>query len=140
MPYECVAATYNFGGGDGQCLLYGSGNDMDGNVHLIPDVAHNHYEKGCITSKQSFWKTDFVLHEIFTNFSPFIICIYWNFSGLSGAVQRISRCSPSSEDFARLCHCVQACIFFHRMYWIVFCRPSTSGQQQNIAWTKGQHM
>lgn len=51
MAYECVAATYNFGGGDGQCLLYGSGNDMDGNVHLIPDVAHNHYEKGCITSK-----------------------------------------------------------------------------------------
>lgn len=43
-----MAATFNIN--SGRCLLYNSGNNLNENIHLIPDVESNHYEKGCISS------------------------------------------------------------------------------------------
>ncbi|KAL3110657.1 hypothetical protein niasHT_017535 [Heterodera trifolii] len=48
-PFECLAATFD--SMLAQCALHGIGSSADGSIHLVPDSAFSHYEKGCILTE-----------------------------------------------------------------------------------------
>ncbi|KAL3074975.1 hypothetical protein niasHS_014420 [Heterodera schachtii] len=48
-PFECLAATFD--SMLAQCALHGIGSAADGSIHLVPDSAFSHYEKGCILTE-----------------------------------------------------------------------------------------